>query len=214
MRIPEHVHGLLLRLCVSARVAHRNALDINLWSMREDLIGECRDIDARIGLAGDVKAVGPQLRELGPEEVLHSRPVRLRRRHICVGAVAASLHGRAIGVAHTTGTLQDQQVGLLRPRIRIPHEAACGVHEQRALLLQHAEYRAAARTTIQPEHYGQGPGICDLGLGEPVVEHGPRLLRRGVQESGPLRSGRPAIARQVWHSIFIGSRPDSTSEKH
>mmetsp|Transcript_23478 Transcript_23478/g.79606 ORF Transcript_23478/g.79606 Transcript_23478/m.79606 type:complete len:445 (+) Transcript_23478:586-1920(+) len=187
VRVPQHVHGLALRLHVCARVAHRDALDVDLGRMEQNLLCERGDIDACVGLTCDEEAVGSQLRELRCEEVLQRGPRGRGRGDVGVGTITTCLHGGAVRVADPSRALQDQQVRLLGPSIWVPHEAARGVDEQGPLLLHHAKNGAASRAAIQPQNHGRLGGLRrGLNLSVPIVEHRTGLRSRGIEEAGPL----------------------------
>lgn len=184
--IPQHVHRLFLRWQVGARITDSNSCHFDFRRILKNLMGQCWNVDPRVGFACDEELVGLQLWKL-LEEVLHRCTICAGRGDICIVAVAACLHGCTIGVSNTSRTLQDQEVGLLGPGIRVSHEATRGIDEQGPILLQHAQDRAAARSAIQPQHHRQGGCICRFCSSEPVVELGPRFDCSGIQKARILR---------------------------
>ena len=85
----------------------------------EELRGEGREINAGVALSGDVEVEAGELREL-PEEGLDRRAVRARGGLVAVGAVPAREARGAVRVADARRRLDDDQIGVLRPGVRIP----------------------------------------------------------------------------------------------
>jgi hypothetical protein len=151
----------------------------------------CDALDPRVALARDREGVLCQLGELGLEEVLHRAP-GVRGGGVVRVLAALGVVG-AVGVSDPGGALEYHEIRDAIPGVGVLDELALAAHDQRSVLLEHAEDGAAAWPAIEPEHDGLVVRLRALRRCEPVVQ-----LRPGpsVEEAGGVRR-RPAAAREA-----------------
>src|SRR5699024_8024745 len=128
------------------------------------------------------------------KEFLQCFKVKARRGVVRVGVVGGA---RLVGETDADGRLDDEQVRLLVPGVRVRRQTAVQLDANRAHTGEGATNTGDSRATVEPEHHGIAFRLRRLRLKEPVVEANlvgelevarVLLVRRGKVDAG---QGRP-----------------------